>query len=270
MRIDLLSIFPDFFHTPLTVGGIVHRAQQAGILTIGIHNIRAFAEGRHQVTDWRPYGGGEGMVMKAEPLAACLESVPRTGERRRVVLMSPRGALFSQARAQEYAELDQLVLICGRYEGVDERFTQTCVDEECSLGDYVLSGGELAALVVTDAVCRLLPGALGCADSAKKDSFRRSLLKHHQYTKPLVFAGLTVPEVLRSGDHGAVDRHRFLESVRLTLSRRPDLLPGLELSRTERKWLDQAGLLAEVEAAQAGTGTRERQNGHEDAPNAPA
>lgn len=252
MRIDLLSIFPDFFTTPLNEG-IVRRAILARILDIGIHNIREHATGPHRTTDDRPYGGGEGMVMKAEPLAACLAAVPRVGERRRVILMSPRGLPFSQGRAQDYARgCDQLILLCGRYEGVDERFTARFVDEECSIGDYVLSGGELAALVVVDAVCRLLPGALGCADSAEKDSFSRSLLKHHQYTRPPLFAGMTVPGVLLSGDHAVVERHRFLESVRLTLERRPDLLAGLSLTQAERKLLHREGLLAAVEAAQRG------------------
>ena len=252
MRIDLLSIFPDFFTTPLNEG-IIRRARQAQIIDIGIHNIRDHAEGRHQMTDDRPYGGGEGMVMKAEPLTACLRAVPSCGGKRRVILLSPRGVPFSQEQALRYAGHDQLILICGRYEGVDERFSERFVDEECSIGDYVLSGGELAALVVTDAVCRLLPGALGCADSAERDSFSRSLLKHNQYTRPPVFADLEVPAVLLSGDHAAVARHRFVESVRLTLARRPDLLAGLNLSREERKTLKEEGLLAQVEyAAMAG------------------
>ncbi len=248
MRIDLLSIFPDFFTTPLNEG-VLRRAIQARIIDIAIHNIRNFAKDRHQMTDDRPYGGGEGMVMKPEPLAACLKAVPRHGERCRVILLSPRGAPFSQEQAQRYAGYDQLILICGRYEGVDERFTERFVDEECSIGDYVLSGGELAALVLTDAVCRLLPGALGCAGSAERDSFSRSLLKHHQYTRPPVFADLEVPAVLLSGDHAAVARHRFVESVRLTLARRPDLLAGLSLNRDERKLLQREGLLAAVEQA---------------------
>ena len=248
MRIDLLSIFPDFFTTPLNEG-IIRRARQARIIDIGIHNIRDFAEDRHQMTDDRPYGGGEGMVMKAEPLTACLRSVPRHGSRCRVILLSPRGVPFSQQQAQRYANQDQLILVCGRYEGVDERFSTCFVDEECSIGDYVLSGGELAALVVTDAVCRLLPGALGCADSAERDSFSRSLLKHSQYTRPPVFADMEVPTVLLSGDHAAVARHRFVESVRLTLARRPDLLKGLGLSKEERKLLKEEGLLTLVEQA---------------------
>lgn len=248
MRIDLLSIFPDFFTTPLDEG-IIRRARQARIIDIGIHNIRDYAEDRHQMTDDRPYGGGEGMVMKPEPLSACLRAVPRHGKRCRVVLLSPRGVPFSQEQAQRYAGYGQLILICGRYEGVDERFTERFVDEECSIGDYVLSGGELAALVVTDAVCRLLPGALGCADSAERDSFSRSLLKHHQYTRPPVFEDMAVPADLLSGDHAAVARHRFVESVRLTLERRPDLLSGLSLSKDERKLLKENGLLCRIEQA---------------------
>lgn len=248
MRVDLLSIFPDFFTSPLEEG-IVRRARQRGIIDIVVHDIREFARDRHRMTDDRPYGGGEGMVMKPEPLAACVEAVPHHGPRRRIVLLSPRGECFSQKRARSYAGLDQLILVCGRYEGVDERFTRRYVDEECSIGDYVLSGGELAALVVIDAVCRLLPGALGCADSAGRDSFSRSLLKHGQYTRPPLFHGLEVPEILLSGDHAAIARYRFLESVRLTLARRPDLLGGLELSGEERRLLAREGLLAQVESA---------------------
>lgn len=245
MRIDLLSIFPDFFLTPLQEG-IIRRAREAGLLDIGIHNIRSFAKDRHQMTDDRPYGGGEGMVMKPEPLTACLKAVPRIGEKERIILLSPRGKKLSQAKAARYSQYDHLILICGRYEGIDERFTSRYVQEECSIGDYVLSGGELAALVVVDAVCRLLPGALGCADSVEKDSFSRNLLKHGQYTRPPLFEGLPVPKVLLSGDHAAVARYRFLESIRLTIERRPDLLARLTVEPEEKRLLIQEGLWDEL------------------------
>ena len=245
MRIDLLSIFQDFFLTPLQEG-IIRRAREAGLLDIGIHNIRSFAKDRHQMTDDRPYGGGEGMVMKPEPLTACLKAVPRIGEKERIILLSPRGKKLSQAKAAQYSQYDHLILICGRYEGIDERFTSRYVQEECSIGDYVLSGGELAALVVVDAVCRLLPGALGCADSAEKDSFSRNLLKHGQYTRPPLFEGLPVPKVLLSGDHAAVARYRFLESIRLTIERRPDLLARLTVEPEEKRLLIQEGLWDEL------------------------
>ena len=245
MRIDLLSIFPDFFLTPLQEG-IIRRAREAGLLDIGIHNIRSFAKDRHQMTDDRPYGGGEGMVMKPEPLTACLKAVPRIGEKERIILLSPRGKKLSQAKAAQYSQYDHLILICGRYEGIDERFTSRYVQEECSIGDYVLSGGELAALVVVDAVCRLLPGALGCADSAEKDSFSRNLLKHGQYTRPPLFEGLPVPKVLLSGDHAAVARYRFLESIRLTIERLPDLLARLTVEPEEKRLLIQEGLWDEL------------------------
>ena len=245
MRIDLLSIFPDFFLTPLQEG-IIRRAREAGLLDIGIHNIRSFAKDRHQMTDDRPYGGGEGMVMKPEPLTACLKAVPRIGEKERIILLSPRGKKLSQAKAAQYSQYDHLILICGRYEGIDERFTSRYVQEECSIGDYVLSGGELAALVVVDAVCRLLPGALGCADSAEKDSFSRNLLKHGQYTRPPLFEGLPVPKVLLSGDHAAVARYRFLESISLTIERRPDLLARLTVEPEEKRLLIQEGLWDEL------------------------
>lgn len=248
MIIDFLTIFPDFFTSPLQEG-IVRRALAEGKIDVGVHNIRDFATDRHKMTDDRPFGGGEGMVMKPEPLSRCLQAARRPGLNTRVVLLTPVGARFDQPQAERLVTFDQLILVCGRYEGVDERFRQCFVDEELSIGDYVLTGGELAALVVLDAVIRLIPGVLGCGESATNDSFSCGLLKHRQYTRPRVFADIAVPEVLLSGDHAAVARHRLIESVLLTLERRPDLFAGITFTPAERKVLKQAGLLARVDAA---------------------
>jgi tRNA (guanine37-N1)-methyltransferase len=189
------------------------------------------------------------MVMKPEPLAACLQSARRDGKNARVVLLSPVGKRFNQQNAERLAAYDQLILVCGRYEGVDERFRELYVDEELSIGDYVLTGGELAALVVLDTVIRLLPGVLGCGESAPNDSFSCGLLKHRQYTRPRIFEGIAVPDVLLSGDHAAIARHRLLESVEITLQRRPDLLATIVFTPAERKVLGKAGLLSQVDAA---------------------
>ncbi|WP_448872009.1 tRNA (guanosine(37)-N1)-methyltransferase TrmD [Desulfobulbus propionicus] len=248
MIFDFLTIFPEFFVSPLQEG-IIRRALNDGKVEVRIHNIREYATDRHRMTDDRPFGGGEGMVMKPEPLAACLQSARTAGLRSRVVLLSPVGQRFTQRTAERLTGYDQLILVCGRYEGVDERFRERYVDEELSIGDYVLTGGELAALVVLDAMIRLLPGVLGCGESAVNDSFSCGLLKHRQYTRPRVFEGMAVPDVLFSGDHAAVARHRLLESVTLTLQRRPDLLSAMTFTPAERKILRQAGLLAQVEAA---------------------
>lgn len=200
------------------------------------------------MTDDRPFGGGEGMVMKPEPLAACLKAAVSEGPKPRVILLSPRGERFDQVAAARLAGEERLALVCGRYEGVDERFRSRYVDEELSIGDYVLTGGELAALVVLDAVTRLLPGVLGCKESAACDTFSRGLLKHGQYTRPRVFEGEPVPEVLLSGDHAAIAAHRFLESVRLTLARRPELLATVRFTPAETKMLGRAGLRQQIEA----------------------
>ena len=248
MFFDVLTIFPEFFDSPLQEG-IVRRALKDGRAGVRVHNIREYATDRHRMTDDRPFGGGEGMVMKPEPLAACLQSARKAEIRSRVVLLSPVGPRFTQQTAERLADYDQLILVCGRYEGVDERFRELYVDEELSIGDYVLTGGELAALVVLDAVIRLLPGVLGCGESAINDSFSCGLLKHRQYTRPRVFEGMEVPDVLLSGDHAAVARHRLIESVTLTLQRRPDLLAAVTFSAAERKILRQAGLLAAVDGA---------------------
>ena len=247
MRFDILTIFPEFFVSPLNEG-MVRRALCAEQIRVAVHNIRDHAQDRHHMTDDRPFGGGEGMVMKPEPLAACLKAAVSEGPKPRVILLSPRGERFDQAAAARLAGEERLALVCGRYEGVDERFRSRYVDEELSIGDYVLTGGELAALVVLDAVTRLLPGVLGCKESAACDTFSRGLLKHGQYTRPRVFEDEAVPEVLLSGDHAAIAAHRFLESVRLTLARRPELLATVRFTPAETKMLGRAGLRQQIEA----------------------
>ena len=223
MRFDVLTIFPHVINAYLEEG-IVGRAVSQGILDVRPINIRDFAEGPHRTTDDRPYGGGSGMVMKPEPIYRALENVERAGAASEVILLSPQGKLFDQPTAWELSELDQVILICGRYEGVDERVRMTCVDRELSIGDYVLSGGELAALVVIDAVSRLIPGVLGGERSNQEDSFADGILEHPQYTRPRVFQGLSVPSVLLSGDHEKIRQWRRRESLKRTLRDRPDLL----------------------------------------------
>ena len=247
MRFDILTIFPDFFTSPLAEG-MIRRAVEDGLVAIQAHNIRDFATDKHAMTDDRPFGGGEGMVMKPEPLAAAVRWLRQdgsTGPAGKVVLLTPQGRTLDQQVAGRLAAEERLILVCGRYEGVDERFCQAMVDVELSIGDYVLTGGEPAALVLLDCLIRLLPGVLGCGDSAANDTFSagsRGGLKYPQYTRPRVFEGREVPEVLLSGDHAAIARWRLLEAVRRTGQRRPELLAAMEFSPAERKWLRQNGI----------------------------
>ncbi len=235
MRIDLLTLFPGMMEGPLEES-ILGRAQARGIVDIRVHNLRDWAEGKHQVTDEPPFGGGGGMILKPEPLAAAIDDLRGVGGH--VVLLDPAGRRFTQQVARELARRAHLVLVCGRYEGVDERVREHLADEELSIGDYVLTGGELAALVVADAVTRLLPGALGDADAPEQDSFSRGLLEHPQYTRPEAFRDWAVPEVLRSGDHRKIARWRRLMAVWRTWQRRPDLIETADLSPEEQKWAD--------------------------------
>lgn len=243
MRFDILTIFPQLLESPLKEG-IIRRALGSGKIRVELHNIRDYATDKHAMTDDRPFGGGEGMVMKPEPIAACLERVRDEAPGGHVVLLSPQGRPYTQDVAGELAEKEHLVLLCGRYEGVDERIRSGYVDEEISIGDYILTGGELAAMVLIDSVTRLLPGVLGCADSVAQDTFSRGLLKYPQYTRPRIFAGEEVPEVLLGGDHQAVAEWRFLASVRATLARRPELLARVEFSKDELLILKKNGLLS--------------------------
>ena len=235
MKIDVLTLFPGMVSGPLG-HSIMGRARARGLVDIQVHDIRAYAEGRHQVTDEPPFGGGGGMILKPEPLAAAIEAL--RGADGRVILLDPAGRRFSQGVARELAQRPHVVLVCGRYEGVDERIREHPVDEELSIGDYVLSGGELAALVVAEAVTRLLPGVLGQDEAPTHDSFARGLLEHPHYTRPEVFRGVRVPAILLSGDHGKIARWRRLMSVWRTWQRRSDLLETADLSPEEQKWAD--------------------------------
>ncbi len=245
MRFDLLTIFPDLLTSPLEEG-IIRRAKQDGKVEIVSHNIRDFATDKHAMTDDRPFGGGEGMVMKPEPITAALAHVKETAGPGLVIMLSPQGQTYDQKLANELSQEKHLILLCGRYEGIDERVIAASVDLEISIGDYILTGGELAAMILIDSITRLLPGVLGCADSAKLDTFSRSLLKHPQYTRPRTFAGVEVPEVLMSGDHARVDEWRFLAAVKKTYARRPDLLAQVEFTQAELKLLARHGLTSMV------------------------
>ncbi len=232
-----MTLFPAMLEAPLAQS-ILGRARGRGLVDVRVHDLREHASGRHRVTDEPPFGGGGGMVLKPEPLAAAVDALRAEGGPARVILLGPAGRRFTQAVARELARQPRLILLCGRYEGVDERIGETVADEELSLGDYVLSGGEPAALVVTDAVVRLLPGALGDEAAPAHDSFARGLLEHPQYTRPEVFRGASVPEVLRSGDHGRIARWRQVMSLWRTWQRRPDLLETADLTPEEQKWMD--------------------------------
>jgi tRNA (guanine37-N1)-methyltransferase len=222
---DVVTIFPEFFRGPFE-HGVVARAREAGVLDIRIHDLRNWTFDRHRTVDDRPFGGGEGMLLKPEPVFLAVESIwPERTERRKVVLLSAQGRLFDQATARHYAELDGLLLICGRYEGVDERVAEHLADDEVSIGDYVLSGGELAAAVVIDAVARLLPGVLGNEASAVNESFHEAgLLDCPQYTRPAEFRGWKAPETLLSGHHEQIRRWRREAALEKTRRLRPDLL----------------------------------------------
>jgi tRNA (guanine37-N1)-methyltransferase len=238
VRIDIVTLFPGMLEAPLAES-ILGRARARGLVDIRVHDLREHAAGRHRVTDEPPFGGGGGMILKPEPLAAAIDTLrAASGAPAHVILLGPAGRPFSQAVAREMARRPHLVLVCGRYEGVDERVSEQLVDEELSIGDYVLTGGEPAALVVADAVTRLLPGVLGDEDAPAHDSFARGLLEHPQYTRPEVFRGAAVPEVLRSGDHGRIARWRTLMSLWRTWQRRPDLLETADLTPEEQKWTD--------------------------------
>jgi tRNA (guanine37-N1)-methyltransferase len=239
MRIGVVTLFPEMFES-LTCCGITGRALKQGLLTVRCWNPRDFATDRHRTVDDRPYGGGPGMVMQVEPVARAIgDAKAGTDPAARVLYLSPQGHRLDQSGVAELAGRRSLVLVAGRYEGIDERVIESEVDEEWSIGDYVLSGGELAAMVVIDAVTRLLPGALGHDDSAREDSFFGGLLDCPHYTRPEVAAGRRVPEVLLQGDHGAVRRWRLKQALGRTWLRRPDLLAGIALNEEQRGLLDE-------------------------------
>lgn len=239
MHFDILTLFPEMFAGPLGTS-IIGKARQKGLLSVDLRNIRDYALDKHAIVDDTPYGGGAGMVLKADVLVRAIEAV-KGDEPAPVVYLTPQGRLFDQQLAAELAQLPRLILLCGHYEEIDERVRQKWIDREISIGDYVLTGGELPAMVVIDAVARLLPGVLGDSTSAEQDSFQTGLLDHPHYTRPAEFRGMQVPEVLLSGNHELIRRWRLKESLRRTLLRRPDLLQRKELSEEERQ------ILAELE-----------------------
>jgi len=220
MKIDVLTLFPDMFESPLNES-ILKKAQESGLLSVSVHNIRDYAEGRHQVTDFAPYGGGAGLVMKPEPIVAAIEDI-QDGHHR--ILLTPRGKPLTHKRVCELAKKGSLLLLCGRYEGVDERVTQLVIDEEISIGDFVVTGGELPAMMLIDAVTRHVPGVLGNEESIAEESFSQPMLEYPQYTRPAEFRGLTVPDVLCSGDHEAVAEWRRLQALEKTKQVRPELI----------------------------------------------
>lgn len=235
MIIDILTIFPGLFASPLKES-VLGKAIERGVLEVNIINIRDFARDRHQSTDDRPYGGGSGMVMKPEPLVGAIRSVRATDPPSQVILLNPQGRMFNQAIARELSRKTRIGLICGRYEGVDER-VRDYVDDEISLGDYITSGGELPALVILDAVARLVPGVLGSSESTAEESFVDALLEYPQYTRPEVFEGRRVPGILLSGNHNAIRRWRRQQSLWRTWKRRPDLLEQAMLGPEDRELL---------------------------------
>ncbi len=265
MHFDLVTIFPEFFTGPLN-HGVLERALRRQLASIAIHDLRAFTHDRHRTVDDRPFGGGEGMVLKPQPIFDCVESLgvsprgARDTSRESVILLSAQGRRFNQAEARRLAKLERVVLICGRYEGVDERVGHLLCDNELSIGDFVLSGGELAAAVVVDAVVRLLPGVLGHEDSSRFESFGEGddpfpektddgvprsthgaggLLDYPHYTRPAEFRGASVPDVLLGGDHALIRRWRRRAALAKTLANRPDLLDSAELSSEDREFLGQ-------------------------------
>jgi tRNA (guanine37-N1)-methyltransferase len=236
MRFDVFTLFPEVF-VPYLDSSILLRARQNGLLDVRLHNIRDWTTDRHHTTDDMPYGGGGGMVMKPEPIFAAVETVLGIPPACAVILLTPQGRVFTQSVAQELAQYAHLGLVCGRYEGVDERVREHLVTDEISIGDYVLSGGELPALVLIDALTRLIPGALGDPDGAADDSHAMGLLEYPHYTRPPEFRGWRVPDILLSGDHGRVDRWRREQALLRTRRRRPDLLEKAPLSEADRKFL---------------------------------
>lgn len=239
MIFDILTLFPGMFDAPLSES-IVGKARQRGIVQIRLHNIRDYATDKHQMTDDRPFGGGEGMVMKPEPIVSALEALEIEAPRPRIILLSPQGRLYNQALAWDLARHERVILLCGRYEGVDERVVCHYVDDEISIGDYVLTGGELGAMVIVDSVSRLLPGVLGNASSALTESFNEALLEYPQYTRPQEFRGHQVPEILLSGHHEEIRRWRRGQALLRTRERRPDLFARLSLSDEDLELLARA------------------------------
>ena len=243
MRFHVLTLFPRMFSGPMDES-IIGRARARGLVRLDVHDIRDYAQDRHRTADDYQHGGGPGMVMKPEPIFRAVETLRESAALSAsapVILLTPQGRRFEQRLAQELAELDEMALICGRYEGVDERVRRRLATDEISVGDYVIGGGELAAMVVIEAVARLKPGVVGSAESPANDSFSDGLLQHPVYTRPAVFRDLRVPDILLSGNHAEIAKWRRRESLRRTLSRRPDLLANADLSEDDRRFLEMLG-----------------------------
>ncbi len=239
MKCDVLTLFPDIIRACLSES-ILRRAIEKKLIEVNIYNIRDFEPGKHKSVDDYPFGGGAGMVMKPEPLFRALDHLRSDNQERRILLLSPRGRTFHQSLAEEFSrEKRRLVFICGRYEGIDERVRLSLADEEISIGDYVMTGGELPALVIIDAATRLIPGVLGDEQSIEEESFSWGLLDYPHYTRPREFRGMSVPDVLLSGDHKAIWRWRRREALRETLRRRPDLLKKIHLTEEDREILSE-------------------------------
>ncbi len=236
MKISIVTLFPEAIE-PYFAASILGRAQQAGLLAIDLIDLRAFGVGKHNITDDTLFGGGSGMLMRPEPIFSAVESIETGAQNRPIILLSPQGRVFDQTIAQELAQAPEIVLICGRYEGFDERIRSDLVTDEISIGDYVLTGGELGAMVVVDALARLIPGVLGKQDSAENDSHSTGLLEGAQYTKPATFRDMAVPEILRSGHAQKIDRWRRESALRRTWQRRPDLLLSAELDQADKQFL---------------------------------
>ena len=238
MKIKILTIFPEMFESVLNAS-ILGRAREQGLLDVTCVDIRPFSDRKHKNTDDYPFGGGAGMVMMAQPILAAMQSVTGEDFHGRRIFLGPRGSKLSTAKARELAKEDELVLLCGHYEGVDQRALDLCIDEEISIGDYILTGGELAAMVLVDCVSRFIPGVLGSSESPEEESFSDGLLEYPQYTRPREIAGLEVPEVLLNGDHAKIRAWRRQESLRATLRFRPDLLESAPLADKERRMLEE-------------------------------
>ncbi|MBN1662192.1 MAG: tRNA (guanosine(37)-N1)-methyltransferase TrmD [Deltaproteobacteria bacterium] len=237
-RFDILSVFPEMFLSPFNAS-LLKKASDKGVIDIHLHNIRDYADDKHHMTDDAPYGGGGGMVMKVEPVEKALAAIVAERHKALVVLMTPQGETFNQKTAEALSLCEQIVIVCGHYEGIDERIRQYLVDREISIGDYILTGGEIAAMVLVDAVSRLVPGVLGNNDSAACDSFSTGLLEYPQYTRPAEYKGWQVPDVLLSGHHKEIDAWRRKTSLRRTWLRRPDLLAEGNLSDEDKKIIEE-------------------------------
>jgi tRNA (guanine37-N1)-methyltransferase len=241
MQFDIFTLFPEVFE-PYLQASILQRARQRGLIAVTLHNIRDWTTDKHHICDDMPYGGGGGMVMKPEPIFSAVESVLGSPPVCPLILMTPQGRTFTQSVAEELAQHKQIAILSGRYEGIDERVREHLVSDEISIGDYVLSGGEIPALIIVDAVARLLPGVLGDPDGPWDDSHASGLLEYPHYTRPPEFRGWRVPDVLLSGNHAAIERWRREQALQRTLQRRPDLIEKADLSDNDRKYLNQLKL----------------------------